>query len=289
MPPAVNSHLTVDSASRLGAQQLQRVAEQPRLEAQVLLADSLGVTRTWLLAHAEVELSKAAAGAFVRQLARREAGAPLPYVLGWWEFYGRRFRVSPEVLIPRPETEILVEHALHWLCRQPGEMRVLDVGTGSGCIAISLAAEAQRCRVVATDLSAAALHIARANAGQHGVAARLSLVQADLAGGVVGHFDLLCANLPYLPTAELSQWEVSRWEPRPALDGGDGGTAVIRRLLPALPGLLSAQGMALLEIGDGQAAQVLHSIEQALPGWRVQSVADLAGIPRVVELRWGEA
>jgi release factor glutamine methyltransferase len=289
MPLAADPLLTVESASRLGAQQLQQVAEQPRLEAQVLLADSLGVTRTWLQAHAEVELSKVAAETYVRQLARRETGAPLPYVLGWWEFFGRRFRVTPEVLIPRPETELLVERGLNWLLRLPGETRVLDVGTGSGCIAISLAAGALGCRAVATDLSMAALRIARENAEQHGVAPRLALVQADLVHGLAGSFDLVCANLPYLPTADLPQWNVTRWEPRPALDGGAGGTEIIRRLLPLLPGLLSADGVALLEIGAGQEERVLDSIEQALPRWRVESIADLAGIPRVIELKWGEA
>ena len=281
--------LTVESATRLGAQHLQQVAEQPRREAQVLLADSLGVTPTWLQAHPEAELSKAAAEAFIRQLERRATGTPLPYVLGWWEFYGRRFRVTPQVLIPRPETELLVERGLTWLLRRPGEPRLLDVGTGSGCIAVSLAAGAPGCQAVATDLSSAALRIARANAEQHGVAARLALVQADLARGLAGSFDLVCANLPYLPTGELAQWDVSRWEPLPALDGGSGGTEVIRRLLPALPGLLCADGMALLEIGAGQEAQVLGSLAAALPGWRVQSIADLAGIPRVIELKRGEA
>jgi release factor glutamine methyltransferase len=288
MTLAAEPLLTIETASRQGARRLQRVAEQPRLEAQVLLADSLGVTRTWLQAHSEVELAIEAAQAYAGQLARREAGVPLPYVLGWWEFYGRRFRVTPDVLIPRPETEQLVERGLAWLRHRPGEPRVLDVGAGSGCIAVTLAAGEPRCRVVATDRSLAALQVAQSNAVQHGVAARLRLVQADLAVGLADGFDLVCANLPYLPTSELRQWEVSRWEPRSALDGGAGGTEVIRRLLPALPGILSSGGVALLEIGDRQAAEVVSAASQELPGWRVETIPDLAGFPRVIEVERGE-
>jgi len=287
MTPAVHPPPTVEAASRWGAQQLRRVAGHPRLEAQVLLADSLGVPRTWLQAHPEAELVEAAAEVYGSNLARRESGVPLPYVLGWWEFFGRRFRVTPQVLIPRPETETLVERGLHWLARRSGTSRVLDVGTGSGCIAVSLAAEVPHCHVVGTDLSAEALCVARENAAQHGVAARLDLVQVDLACGLVGGFDLLCANLPYLPTADLPRWRVSRWEPRPALDGGVAGTAVIRRLLPALPDLMSTSGVALLEIGDGQEELVRLAVEQALPGWRVRSIPDLAAIPRVIEVLRG--
>jgi len=278
---------TIEAASRWGAHQLRRVAENPQLEAQVLLGDSIGVPRAWLQAHPEAELDEATAEVYAANLARRESGVPLPYVLGWWEFFGKRFHVTPQVLIPRPETETLVERGLHWLARRTGTSCVLDIGTGSGCIAISLAAEVPDCHVVGTDLSAAALRVARENASQHGVTARLDWVQADLAFGLVGGFDLLCANLPYIPTADLPRWQVSRWEPRPALDGGVDGTAVIQRLLPTLPDLLSMSGVALLEIGDGQEEQVLYAVEQALPGWMARSIPDLAAIPRVIEILRG--
>jgi release factor glutamine methyltransferase len=275
---------TIETAAHAGARQLDRVADEPRLEAQVLLADSLGVPRTWLPAHPEAELGESICNDFFGRLARREAGVPLPHILGWWEFHGRRFRVTPDVLIPRPETEILVECGLSWLQRHAATGRVLDVGTGSGCIAVSLAASVHACRVIATDLSLAALHVARQNCVQHHVERRVALAQADLAFGMCGRFDLVCANLPYIPNAELHQWEVSRWEPRLALDGGMHGTEAIRRLLPSLVDLLSAEGIALLEIGAGQAAEVFEIIESALPGWRAVMIPDLAGIPRVIEL-----
>jgi release factor glutamine methyltransferase len=285
MTLALHPPPTLDSALRWGARQLRRVAEQPQLEAQVLLADTLGVERTWLLAHPEAELGEIPAGVYRGNLARRADGVPLPYVLGWWEFYGRRFRVTPHVLIPRPETETLVEHGLDWLTRRAGPSRVLDIGTGSGCIGVSLAVEAPNALVVATDLSAAALGVARENAARHGVGPRLSLVRADLAAGLAGGFDLLCANLPYLPTAELPRWAVSRWEPRKALDGGAGGTQVIERLLPTLPNLISPSGMALLEIGEGQDGRLLGAVGQTLPGWRARPIPDLAGVPRVIEIQ----
>ena len=284
MRPSDRTVWTVETAARAGARQLDSVAEEPRLEAQVLLAESLGVPRTWLQAHPEDELGEAICADFFQRLARREAGVPLPHILGWWEFHSRRFRVTPDVLIPRPETEILVERGLSWLQRHAASGRVLDVGTGSGCIAVTLAASVPACRVIATDLSPAALHVARHNCAQHQVERRVALAQADLACGLSGRFDLICANLPYIPNAELHRWEVSRWEPRLALDGGTNGTEAIRRLLPSLAYLLSAEGIALLEIGAGQAAEMFGIIESALPGWRAGTIPDLAGIPRVIEL-----
>lgn len=289
MTSASDTPLTIDTALRLGASSLGAVADQPRLEAQVLLAAALQVEKTWLFAHPEAQLEPEAAAHFLAQLSRRANGDPLPYVLGWWEFFGRRFRVTPEVLIPRPETEGLVERALVWMRRWPAAARVLDSGTGSGCIAISIAAEAPGCRVVACDLSLAALRVARSNAERHGVAARVDLVRADLALGLAAEFDLVCANLPYLPAVELQHWEASRWEPRSALDGGPDGLSVISRLLLLLPHLLAAQGVALLEIGAGQSQAVLERMRSSLPGWMAEVNADLAGVPRVIELRRGQA
>lgn len=287
MALAAQASQTVAGALRLGEAHLHAVAEQPRLEAQVLLADALEVSRTWLQAHPEAVLPEGVARTYAGRVAHRETGTPLPYVLGWWEFYGRRFRVTPEVLIPRPETELLVERGLSSLLHHTGGPRLLDIGTGSGCIAVTLAAEIADCCVIATDISPTALRLARANAWQHNVGARLMMVQTDLAAGLSGPFDLVCANLPYLATAELPQWEVSRWEPRVALDGGTGGIETIRRLLPELSALLAEEGMALLEIGDRQLAQVLDCVEQALPGWCAEYVPDLSGIPRVIQLQRG--
>ena len=253
----------------------------PAREARWLLAAALGCPESWLVAHADDELPAPAVERFRGWLARRGAGEPAHYIAGACPFWGRDFIVSPAVLIPRPETELLIASALSLPPAPPG--RVLDVGTGSGCLAVTLALELSAARVVATDVSFAALAVARANARRHD--ADVSLLVADLATPLAGRFDLVVANLPYLPAglrAALSP-EIREHEPFDALFGGPRGHEQVSRLIAALPRLLAAGGHALLEIGDGQ-ADALAADAAAVGLLHVATVPDASGTARVIGL-----
>lgn len=274
--------MTLGAALREGVDGLRAVTDAPHLEAELLLAHVANLPRAALLAHPDRPLVAAQRRRYRTLVRRRAAGYPLPYLTGRVEFYGLEFAVSPDVLIPRPETETLVDLAL---ARQP--RTVLDVGTGSGCVAVALAVHLPAVRVVATDLSAPALRVAAANARRHGVAERVRLIRCDLAGPLVGPFDLLVTNPPYVAEREWASLaeSVRRHEPRLALDGGPDGLDVIRRLLAAAPRLLRADGALLVEIGAGQGAAAEALARSLLPEARVAIYPDLAGRPRVLEAR----
>jgi release factor glutamine methyltransferase len=261
------------------------------LDLQILLAHILSQPRAWVLAHPEATLNEAQNHAWQAALGRLRRGVPLPYVLERWEFFGLEFIVTPQVLIPRPETELLVETALAWI-RKPGSAirNCADIGTGSGCIAISLAVNAPNLALTATDLSAAVLAIAHANAEKHGVLARIELLQADLfecRALQARRFDLLVANLPYIPTWNLRQLEVYSREPDLALDGGPDGLASIRRLLETAPAHLAASGALLLEIEAYQGKSALALARNAFPRAEIEVLPDLAGHDRLLTIQTG--
>jgi len=265
-------------------QRLTSISETPGLDAQVFLANLLGVNRAWILAHPEADLTPEQVAKLATDLARLESGVPLPYVLGRWEFYGREFLVTPDVLIPRPETELLVDRASQLLARRPGQLAA-DVGTGSGCIAISLAAQAQDLRILALDTSLPALRVAQANARHHQVEQQVLLVQSDLLTATAGPLDLICANLPYIATATLPQLKVHGKEPGLALDGGPDGLQHIRRLLLTAPERLAEGGEMLLEIEAGQGPAVLALSRSVFPEAKIELHTDLAGRDRLAEIR----
>ncbi|NIS79792.1 MAG: peptide chain release factor N(5)-glutamine methyltransferase [Anaerolineales bacterium] len=219
---------------------------------------------------------------FTNMLNRCQLGEALPYVLGWWEFYGRRFHLSPAVMIPRPETEQMVEASLEYLSGRSYPPIVIDVGTGSGCVAVTLAAEMPGLRIFASDISSAALTLARRNILEHNVSSQIELVRSDLLVPFDCEFDLICANLPYIPTGELKKIAVGRREPHLALDGGADGLKVIRRLMKLLPDRLAQGGRALLEIGVGQDEAVLDLASKAVTQVRCEVRRDLAGLQRLV-------
>ncbi len=262
---------------------MRLVSETARLDSQVLLAHILGRSRTWLLAHPEVELSQEQLAVLERSVERAAAGEPLPYIIGGWEFFGHWLELSPATLIPRPETELLIERAIRRLSGV-GSGRVADVGTGSGCIAISLALALPTLRVLAVDRSAEALQVARRNAARLGVSSRIGFVQSDLLPPLAQPLDLLCANLPYIPTAELDHLPVARFEPRNALDGGPDGLMLIRRLLSTIGPSLAPGAMLLLEIEAGQELPALDLARSMFPGARVEVLPDLAGRARLLEI-----
>ena len=254
------------------------------LEARALLAHALGSTREALVAHPEREVDGDAARRFDDLIARRSAGEPLAYLLGEREFYCRPFVVTPAVLIPRPETELLVQLAVEH-ARNLASPRLLDLGTGSGCIAISLALELPNAEILAVDISAAALDVARTNATRLG--ARVNFIESDWYSAVSDRFDMIVANPPYLPSGIIPTLpvEVERFEPHLALDGGPDGLRVLRRLVAQAPRFLRPGAWLLMEIGEEQAGP-LASLMAAEGFSRIGARRDLRGVERYIEGCW---
>jgi release factor glutamine methyltransferase len=308
--------MDIRAALKEGMAQL-RAAQIPSytLAAELLLMHALERDRAWMYGHPEESLDPAAAEKFRALIARRAAGEPVQYLTGKQEFWGLEFEVTPAVLIPRPETEHVMEVALarlgergikiHMDTGAPREtLRVADVGTGSGCLAVALAWELPHAEVVATDISEPALEVARRNAARHGVAERVHFLQRDLltglaqtdpSGVVARHamaastqnrplFDLIVSNPPYIARneAEQLQREVRDHEPHAALFGGPTGTEMYQRLIDQARDQLRDRGILVLELGHDSAERV-RGIFDAQPAWtKVAITMDLAGIPRVL-------
>lgn len=265
--------------------------EHERQTAGVLLAHVLGVDRTHLLVKSEEQVGDAHYKSFLRLIERRAAGEPLQYITGHQEFFGLDFSVTSAVLIPRPETEFLVERVIKLMDDSMQSPVIVDVGTGSGCIAVALAVHLPRARVIATDLSAVALQVARINAERHGVAGRIEFMQGDLLEPLEtlrldDSVDVLASNPPYVNegTTELIQREVIDWEPREALFGGVEGLDFYRRLLAEGSKFVRSRGYLVFEIGYNQ-LDAITEIIAALEWELVDVTNDLQGIPRTVTLR----
>ena len=268
-----------------------RGSESPRLEAEVLLAQARGCQRIELYTAFDEVPNDSVRGEFKGLVQQRAAGAPVAYLVGSREFYSLPFKVTPDVLIPRPETEQLVVTLLDQIKERDGELSVIDVGTGSGVIAVCVAKHAHSTRVTAVDVSDAALAVARENAERHGVADRIEFFQSDLFAAIEPdrRFDFIASNPPYVTTNELVGLEamVRDHEPHLALDGGPEGTTVIERLLAEAPARLSEGGELLFEIGPTIANRV-EEIVNAAPGLLlVETLKDLAGHERVVWVKRG--
>lgn len=283
---------TITQAIDEGASELRASGvEQERRTAGVLLAHVLGVDRTHLLTRFADQVSESDYETYQRLIERRAAGEPLQYITGHQEFYGLDFLVTPAVLIPRPETEFLVERIIKLMDDSISSPLIVDVGTGSGCIAVTLAVNLPRARVIATDLSAAALEVARTNAERHGADDRIEFFQGDLlepleTRHLENSVDVLASNPPYVNDghAGLIQREVRDWEPREALFGGVDGLDFYRRLIAESPRYLKPGGYVVLEIGFSQ----VDSISEIVKGNALELVditPDLQGIPRTLCLR----
>jgi release factor glutamine methyltransferase len=293
---------TVDALLREGVARLRDAgSETPRLDAELLLARAVGVDRTGIAAHPEAPVGDGAAGRFAADLERRAKGEPVAYIRGFKEFYGLALSADARALIPRPETELLVELGLAEVLRRltsvarpvgTPPIRVADVGTGSGTVAIALAVALRRkgaardVDLFATDISSDALQLARENAVGHGVADRMRFVEADLLPPVLqAPFDVMLANLPYVRSDAISGLPIAAsFEPRLALDGGADGLAVIELLLERLDEALRPDGTALLEIGSDQSEAIVGLVARVLPGWSCRVEVDLAGHPRVARI-----
>jgi release factor glutamine methyltransferase len=260
--------------------------DEAALDAEVIARHVLDCDRATFLIRARDPLPSAFDRLFEDLVRRRIAREPVAYITGHKEFWGLEFEVTPAVLIPRPETELIVEASLAAVPARDTVQNIVDVGTGSGCLAVALAIEFSSANVVATDSSAAALAIASRNCSQHNVTGRVSLIRSDLLHGISTHADLIVSNPPYVRDSDAShlQPEVARYEPHAALFAGDDGLEVIRRLFAVAPGALADGGHLIVEFGLGQEPDLHQAARQT--GWTVDHVRrDLQGIPRVAVLR----
>ena len=257
--------------------------EDAPLEAEVLLRDTLKKDRVGLYLALDDELSIEQQNAFRDRLARRLDDEPTAYILGYREFYGRDFIVDASVLVPRPETELLVEKALE-IVRKHRLSVIAEVGTGCGAVAISLALELPQARVYATDISVSALEVARANSRKHGVSDRVRLLKGDLLEALPEPVEMVVANLPYVRESDLPRSGPVSREPRLALDGGTDGLDKIRRLCIQAQAVPGSGGYLLLEVGEGQARAVSAFLRGLFPPAEVEVTPDLSGIDRVVSV-----
>ena len=277
-------------------------SETPRLDAELLLGHAIGVDRTAVIAHGDAPVGAGAESSFRASLERRVAGEPVAYIRGIKEFHGIALSVDARALIPRPETETLVDLALDEVMRRLTSgargiepVRVVDVGTGSGAIAVALAVAlrkrgvpAEDVALRAVDISDEALDLARENAVGHAVGDRIAFETSDLLPpwSTVRPWDLVIANLPYVPTADMARLSAAvGFEPALALDGGSDGLEVVERLLVALRTGLAEDGLAFLEIGADQGDAIRDRVARTLPGWVCEVEPDLAGLPRIAMVR----
>jgi release factor glutamine methyltransferase len=276
--------MTLQEALRNGEVQLTAGPhpDRARRDAETLLLHHVGKNRAWLMAHGDEEFGGCTAIGYAALLERRYRGEPIQYITGEAEFYGLPFRVTPEVLIPRPETEHSVEKVIA-LSRELGRPRIVDVGTGSGAIAVTLAHELPSADVIGTDISPEALAIARENAVRNGVAEHVCFLEGDLLAPVAGErFDIVVSNPPYVSSEDRQTLdvEVRDYEPHTALFAGADGLAIYRRLIPQAADVLVPGGHIVLEIGYDQ-RDAIHELLAASGYTDIEFVPDLQGIARV--------
>jgi len=259
-------------------------SEFASLETRVILCHVLDKSREWLATHPDFELNDSQLQSANQLLERISNGEPLPYLVGKQSFYGLDFYVTPDVLIPRPETELLIEECISWLEEHPSKRRLVDIGTGSGAIALTLADRFEDLQVTAIDISEKALDVAKKNATLLKVEAQIEFKQNDLLQNCPGRFDVIAANLPYIPTAKLQKLQVTRFEPLLALDGGVDGLNLVKGLLQQSREHLNPGGMIILEIEEEQSDRAIKMVETLLPGLEITILNDLANHPRILKI-----
>lgn len=269
---------------------LAPISDTPSLDSSVLLAHIVNKPRSWVVAHPELALTTDQQEKLTDSLARLERGESFPYILGHWEFYGLNYDITPDVLIPRPETELLVERAINWLSENPNRRSIVDVGTGSGIIATSIAVNVPDAVILATDISPKALEIAKRNVEKYNVNSRVVLTECDLLpahSSIISRqnkIDLLCANLPYVPTSTMLGLSIYGKEPTIALDGGRDGFVLIRKLMEIAPAYLSSNALMLLEIEASLGREALKLAHEKFPDSRIQLHKDLTDRDRLLEI-----
>jgi release factor glutamine methyltransferase len=275
--------IAIARAIRDGAARLKGIADNPNLEARLLLAHALGLTQNDLIRHPDRRVDVAS---FQTLLARRVAREPIALIVGHREFWSMRFQVSAATLVPRPDSETLIEAALDAFANRAPPASILDLGTGTGCLLLALLKEFPSAYGIGFDRSKEAAALAQRNADRLGMLDRSGFVVSDWADSTCGRFDLIISNPPYVPTADIETLmpEVGRYEPRRALDGGADGCDAYRTILPKLIHQLAPEGTAILELGLGQAIYVLGLAEEI--GLDGSLRLDLAKIPRAIALNW---
>jgi release factor glutamine methyltransferase len=272
---------TIDEALRHNAKRLALYSSTPRLDVEVLFAHVLGVGRTSLLAHADEPPTQDALARFHALVERRSKGEPVAYLTAHKEFYGLDLLITPDVLVPRPETESLVEACLDIIAPE-AISQLADIGTGSGAIVVAIARQRPRLHAYATDISPAALEVARLNCEAHGVSERVTLLPGHLLEPLPTSVNVIAANLPYVSPGEAAP-EVATWEPTEAVfGGGPDGMALIREFLATVPNYLLPGGSVVMEVAHSQGRLVAELAAQALPGAEVEVRKDLAGYDRIV-------
>lgn len=249
----------------------------------VLLAFVLDRPKDWVIAHPDQMLNSENITELENLFSRLMEGSPLAYLIGHWSFYGFDFQINESVLIPRPETELLVEHAILWLRKNHHAKTIIDVGTGSGCIAISIAKAFPRLKIIASDISYQSLRIAQKNSFQHATP-NVNLLESDLLDSLNDKVDLICANLPYIPSQKLKLLSVRKHEPRTALDGGKDGLTFIKELLNQATFLLEPKGAMLIEFESTKNNDILHIAKEFFPHKEISIINDLANKPRLLEI-----
>lgn len=275
---------TIEQALKFAKLQIEPVSDSSSLDAQVLLGEIIQKNRAYILAHPEQTLSEEQQAHFAEWVRRRTAGEPVAYILGRRAFFDREIAVTRDVLIPRPETELLLEQGLAFVKKHPSAA-IIDVGTGSGALAVTLAAHCPQAQVYAVDISPSALAIARYNAFLNRV--HITFFDGNLLEPLIARqlrVNLIMANLPYIASEELAKLEVSRHEPRLALDGGADGLDLIRRLLAQIPQVCHPRTMILLEIGADQGDAVLALAQNALSSYQAEILKDYAGLDRIIKI-----
>ncbi len=275
---------TVEAVLEEIISRLEKVSDTPGLDAQVVMGHVLDRSRSWVMAHPEKILTGEQVLTLDKMLTRLEKGEPLPYVLGRWEFFNLEFELTKDVLIPRPETELLVERAVSWLQAHPDYTHVADIGTGSGCIGIALAVNVPSINVTATDISPAAIELARRNAAKNGVDSRIEFVQQDLFPSQ-GEYHLIVSNPPYIPSDTLQKLPIYGREPTLALDGGADGLSLVRRILTAAPDRLLPGGLLLMEIEASEGPAVLSLVYDSFGEAEIHLHKDFSGRERLLEIQ----
>ena len=264
--------------------------DSTELDSQIILAHALGHPRTWILAHLDTPLTSPQIVATTQAFDKYQAGTPLPYIIGHWEFFGLDFDITKDVLIPRPETELLVEKAIAWLRASPERRTVEDIGTGSGAIAVSIAMNIPDASILATDISPAALMVAKQNAKKFNLEKQIEFVECNLLpvqssiAKRKSKIDLICANLPYIPTKVMRQLPIFGREPTIALDGGADGLELYRRLFKLAPDWLAPHGIMLFEIESTLGVQTLSLAYDSFSDVNIHLHQDLTGNDRLLEI-----
>jgi release factor glutamine methyltransferase len=261
---------------------LQVISDEPNSTLWVILQESTGKTYTWLAAHEEFILTRDQSHQADQLLSQVIQQIPLAYLIKHWAFYDLDLYINSSVLIPRPETELMAEAAIAWLKEHPKNHCAADVGTGSGCISIAIAKSINNLFFISTDISRAALDVAKLNIHKYHLENSIYLVQTTLLDACKTRFNLICANLPYIPTKKLDSLKVSQHEPYFALDGGDEGLDYIHDLLIRAPSQLHKNGLLLIEINSDQGDRVEKLAQQNFPNANFQILKDLSGLPRLL-------